>query len=260
MNDKSKKTVLTDVEFWEKGWGDIEFPIHLDPEKRVERVFMRLFDKYLVNDVDDSKKECIEIGCNPGKFLIYCNQNLGYEINGIDYDEKGVAITERNIKDSGLDGRIMKKDFFGFEVDEKYDLVLSLGFIEHFQGEKLQDAIELHIRMLKPGGKLFLSVPNFRYINYLFAYLFRKKILEVHNLEIMQKSFFEDIADQNDLNIEYLGYFGGLHPGGIKIGNKNLLSKIITDLFIHNFEKLTFLDSIDSKYFSHHIGAVYKKP
>jgi len=257
--NKNKKTVLTDVEFWEKEWGDIKFPIHLDPTKRVERIFMNLFDEYLTLGATESKKECIEIGCNPGKFLIYCGENLNYEIHGIDYDKKGVAITERNLRESALNGEILERDFFSFESDRKFDLVLSLGFIEHFQGEKLNEAIELHVKLLKPGGKLFLSVPNFRYINYFFAYLFRKRILEVHNLEIMQKSFFIEIANEYKLDIEYLDYFGGFHPGGIKIGSSNFLSRFITDFLIFNFEKVKFLDNFNSKFFSHHIGAVYKK-
>ena len=103
---KNKKTVLTDVKFWEKDWGELNFPIHLDPEKRVERVLMKLFDDYLNLD-NAEQKTCIEIGCNPGKFLIYCGETLNYDLFGIDYDKKGVSITERNLAESRLRGEIL---------------------------------------------------------------------------------------------------------------------------------------------------------
>ena len=255
---KHKKTILTDEELWQKKWNNLDFPIHLNPQKRVERVFMRLFDRYFVNHKKISKT-CLEIGCNPGKFLIYCGKNLNYEMVGLDYDKKGVAITKRNIVESGLKAEILEKDFFNYDTDRKFDLVLSLGFIEHFQGERLQEAINKHVNLLNKGGKLFLSVPNFRYLNFIFAYIFRKKMLEVHNLEVMKKSFFIDLANNNNLEIEYLDYFGGFHPGGVKLGNNNFLSKFFTDFIIFNYEKIRTLDNFNSKFFSHHLGAVLVK-
>lgn len=255
---KNKKTILTDEKLWKKKWNNIDFPIHLNPQKRAERVFINLFDMYLANN-GKNKKTCLEIGCNPGKFLIYCSKNLNYDVVGLDYDKEGVAITKRNFLESGIDAEIIKKNFFNYETDRKFDLILSLGFIEHFQGKNLQKAINKHVSLLNKGGKLFLSVPNFRYINYLFAHIFRKKILDVHNLEVMQKSFFINLAKKNNLEIEYLDYFGGFHPGGIKLGNNNLLSKFFTDFLIFNYEKISVLDNFNSKFFSHHLGAVLKK-
>jgi 2-polyprenyl-3-methyl-5-hydroxy-6-metoxy-1,4-benzoquinol methylase len=253
-----KKTILTDKGLWQNKWGKLDFPIHLNPHKRVERVFMKLFDKYFTHN-NKNKKTCLEIGCNPGKFLIYCGKNLNYEMVGLDYDKIGTSITKKNFAESGLEAECLEKDFFNYDTDRKFDLILSLGFIEHFQGEMLKESINRHVNLLNKGGKLFLSVPNFKYINYIFAYIFRKKILKVHNLEVMQKSFFIDIANNNNLEIEYLDYFGGFHPGGLKIGNNNFLSKFFTDFLIFNYEKINILDNINSKFFSHHLGAIYKK-
>ena len=91
------------------------------------------------------------------------------------------------------------------------------------------------------------------------AQFFRKNILKHHNIEIMQKSFFKDFAEKNNLKIEYLGYFGGIHPGGLKLGTKNIFKKFVTKSLIGNSERYQIFDRINSKYFSHNLGAVLVK-
>ena len=70
----------------------------------------------------------------------------------------------------------------------------------------------------------------------------------------MQKSFFIDVAKKYNLKINYLGYFGGIHPGGINPHKNNFLTKLIK-----SFESIKLLDNINSKYFSHHVGAIFTK-
>ena len=258
MNIKKSKTVLTKKEFWEERWQNLDLPITLDPSLRADRSFINLFNQHLTIK-DGEKRTCIEIGCNPGKFLIYCGKNLHYDISGVDFDEQGCLLTEKNLKVVGINGSITHQDIFNLNINQKFDLVLSCGFIEHFAGVKLEEVLKIHLDLLKENGKLFLSVPNFRYLNYFFAYFFRKNMLELHNLEIMQKSFFKDFAEKNNLKIEYLGYFGGIHPGGLKLGTKNIFKKFITKNLINRIEKYQIFDHINSKYFSHHLGVVLVK-
>lgn len=258
MNNSDEELILTKKEFWEKEWEKLELPIVLDPSKRADRSFINIFEKYL-SLKDGEKKSCIEIGCNPGKFIIFAAKSLNYEISGLDYDEKGCTFTQKNIKEAGLSASIYKKDIFEFHTDQKYDLVISCGFVEHFEGEKLETIMEKHINLIKDGGRLFLSVPNFRYINYIFSYFFRKDMLAAHNLKMMEKSFFEELAKKYNLQIEFLDYFGGLHPGGIKLPENNFFNKFIMEKLVGKSQKYGILDRLNSKYFSHHLGAVYKK-
>ena len=257
MNERSK-TILTNKEFWEDEWKNLDLPIILEPSIRADRSFINLFNKHL-SIVDGKNKTCLEIGCNPGKFLIYCAKFLNYDIYGIDFEEKGCLLTEKNLKAVGINGSISQQDIFNLDTNQKFDLILSCGFIEHFAGVKLDEVLKIHVDLLKENGKLFLSVPNFRYLNYVFSYFFRKNMLDHHNLKIMQKSFFIDFAEKNNLTNEYLGYFGGIHPGGLKLGTKNIFKKFITKNLINRIEKYQILDRINSKYFSHHIGVVLVK-
>ena len=168
MNERSK-TILTNKEFWEDEWKNLDLPIILEPYIRADRSFINLFNKHL-SIVDGKNKTCLEIGCNPGKFLIYCAKFLNYDIYGIDFEEKGCLLTEKNLKAVGINGSISQQDIFNLDTNQKFDLILSCGFIEHFAGVKLDEVLKIHVDLLKENGKLFLSVPNFRYLNYVFSY------------------------------------------------------------------------------------------
>ena len=168
-------------------------------------------------------------------------------------------LTKKNLQAEGIDGKIKQNDIFNLSSDKKFDLVLSCGFIEHFAGNKLDEVLKKHVDLLEKNGRLFLSVPNFRYLNFLFTFFFRKDMLDHHNLKIMQKSFFVDFAKKNDLTVEYLGYFGGMHPAGIKLSSNNFFTKYINNSLLSRFERIQIFDRINSKYFSHHLGAVFVK-
>jgi 2-polyprenyl-3-methyl-5-hydroxy-6-metoxy-1,4-benzoquinol methylase len=253
MANKESSSILTTKEFWENEWKDLKLPIVLDKNSRADRSFMNLYDKYLSKD-SSLKKSSLEIGCNPGKFTIYCGKNLNYDISGVDYDEKGCVLSKKNIEAAGILGSIINQNIFDLKVENKFDLVISHGFIEHFSEEKLEEVLKIHVDLLNDDGKLFISVPNFRYLNFIFAYLFRRKLLDHHNLSVMQKSFFEDIANKYNLKINYIGYFGGIHPGGLKFNKINIFKKLISSM-----ESFKLLDKINSKYFSHHVGAIFTK-
>ena len=101
-----------------------------------------------------------------------------------------------------------------FELKKKYDLVFSLGFIEHFS-----DPVPLLDKMLSglnATGTLVVGLPNLTCLNGILCRAMDKhggmNILPTHNLEIMNLNFFRHFAEQNGLNTLYLGYVGGFEP------------------------------------------------
>ena len=253
-----EKNILTDKELWAKEIEKLELPVVLNRDIRSDRIFIKIFEQYFSTG-DGSQKKVLEIGCNPGKFLIYFKQYLKFNISGIDYDEIGCAITKENLKSANISGNIKIQDILSYKTKEKFDVVLSCGFIEHFKNDVLKKVLKTHLELLNTNGKLFLSVPNFRYFNYIAAYLLRRGILKFHNLEVMQKSFLESFAEENNLNIEFIAYFGGIHIGGIKFNKNNKLKWLINELVFKRYEKSKIFDKVNSKYFSHHLGAIFTK-
>ena len=168
-----------------------------------------MFYKYLQKTKD---KTCLEIGCVPGRFLAYICKNFGYFPEGIDYVKGTKKITEKTLALNGLQKfSIFEKDFLQWETAKQYDLVCSFGFIEHFEGDLNRQVIEKHVRLLKPGGKLIMDIPNFNYCQYLFHLMLNREVLSTHNIKIMNLALFQKNSRKtHDLKILHLDYYGGL--------------------------------------------------
>lgn len=122
--------------------------------------FTDIFTRFLRYDHD---KTCIEIGCNPGYFLVHMHKHYGFKIFGVDYIN--IEWTRKNLHNFGIsDFSPQKIDFLNWHTDQLFDVVFSSGFIEHF--DDYRELFWMHAQLLKPGGMLILIVPNFRYGQY----------------------------------------------------------------------------------------------
>ncbi len=153
----------------------------------------------------------IEIGSAPGRHLIRMNGELGCEVWGLEYSPEGAAANRELFARSGIDpGQVIEADLFddglGARFGDRFDIVLSRGFIEHFDDPG--KAIERHLRLLRPGGTLVVSIPNMRGANYLQALLFCPRLIPLHNREIMRIKSFESLFDPGRLESVFCGYFG----------------------------------------------------
>ena len=177
---------LTDNDFWNKYWDNVKIPCRLNPDFSFERCLDAAFSKIFR---PDPGKKLVEIGAAPGKWMVYFHERYGYQVSGLDNSQQGIKKTKENLQYHRIYGKVYNADFFQFQAPEKYDIVLSLGFIEHF--ENLDEVIGKHVSMLKPDGLLVLGVPNFRGVNYVIQKYASEEILKKHNLLVMDKKFFE---------------------------------------------------------------------
>ncbi|UCC80212.1 MAG: methyltransferase domain-containing protein [Candidatus Zixiibacteriota bacterium] len=153
----------------------------------------------------------IEIGSAPGYHLVAANKRFGYDPYGIEYSQNGVEANREVFRKSGLNpDNVIFDDFFSDDFLKKYsgyfDIVFSRGFIEHFTN--MDDVISRHIGLLKKGGYLIVSIPNLRGINYLLTRFFDKRLIAMHNLNIMRKSNFANLFDQECLQTLFCDYYG----------------------------------------------------
>jgi SAM-dependent methyltransferase len=162
----------------------------------------------------------VEIGSAPGRHLVTLHELFGYEVWGIEYSGEGAEANRRRFGAAGIDpGNVIEADVFGDEIAREYtgffDIVISRGFIEHFDDP--QRAVERHMLLLRPGGTLVVSIPNMRGANYLQAALFNRPLIPIHNREIMRMESFRALFDRQDLETAFCGRYGTFK----------------TDLFIH---------------------------
>jgi len=139
---------------------------------------------------------------------------LEYQVAGCDSSARGVQLTRDNLRLNHVDAEIYQADVLSYDLPAyAFDVVVSLGVIEHFQAHHA--IIERHLALLKPGGYLVLEWPNMAgWLNYhLLCMAGMQNLLSVHNLTVMNRAFFQAIAQDWGLQITFLGYVGGFDPG-----------------------------------------------
>jgi 2-polyprenyl-3-methyl-5-hydroxy-6-metoxy-1,4-benzoquinol methylase len=153
----------------------------------------------------------VEVGSAPGEFLVEFSQRHGCVPYGIEYSEVGVEVNRRVFSRNGFNpDNVIYSDFFSDEFQaryrEQFDVVVSRGFIEHF--EDVRPVVDRHINLLRPGGHLIIGIPNLRGVNYGLAKLFHKEVIPLHNIEIMRKQAFTNLFKRNDLEPLFCDHYG----------------------------------------------------
>lgn len=167
-----------------------------------------LCKKYLPHN---SEYKVLEVGCAPGKYLIYFNTAFGYQPYGVEYSEKGVEITKENLKKSQLDpSGVIYADFFDTEFQKNnaglYDVVFSRGFIEHF--DDVKHVVDLHSNLVKKDGYIVIMIPNLSGINKVLAQFLNKTSYDLHNTSIMNIKSFTALFPDTDFHHLYCNYLG----------------------------------------------------
>lgn len=194
--------LLTDREFWVKYWEsktDLSVTI---PENY-------LFHRQLAEIVNKNGiKTAIELGGFPGYYAVFLKKYLKLEVTLLDYFVHQ-PITEELLSTNGLAKdaiQIIETDLFKYNTPEQYDLVLSCGLIEHFNDTT--DIIKRHIAFVKPGGTLFITLPNFKAVNGWFQRKFDKENYDKHNIDCMDPVLLANICKVAGLEVVQARYFG----------------------------------------------------
>jgi SAM-dependent methyltransferase len=144
--------------------------------------FFRICKKYIKSEY----KTSFEVGCAPGNYLIQLYRFFSLTPCGVEYSKVWVDSIIKNFSLNHIDASgIVLWDFFDptfiKENTEKYDVVYSMGFIEHFDNP--QEAIDNHFHLAKKWGIVVITLPNLYYLN---KYFVEKSFLDIHNLNIMR--------------------------------------------------------------------------
>src|SRR5262245_58148109 len=105
-------------------------------------------------------------------------KRYGFEPYGVDYSDEITRTTEL-FRFNGLPApTLFHTDFFKWEPGRTFDVVYSIGFIEHFEDPRM--IIEKHLRLLRPGGRLIITLPHFAHLQYIFHWLIDRENLAKH--------------------------------------------------------------------------------
>jgi len=176
----------------------------------------------------------MEAGCGIGQWVFWIAEQ-GFPVIGVDIAPKAVAVA----KDYAKKNKIINCDFVEGDIrnlkieDNHFDFIFSFGVIEHFH--KPEIILNEFKRVLKVGGKMFISVPN-QYSTHTFTRVISKVIGRWdlgYERSYSQKSL-NKLFEKADLKVLRSGIMPGteLFGRGItivpKIGNSifKVLSKI----------------------------------
>jgi SAM-dependent methyltransferase len=192
------KTEFVEQGVWDGIWQATRFTV-APPEDDVRR--------WIAKHASGGSGSCLELGCFPGRYLAVFGE-LGYELHGVDrtprvQPEMREWLTSRAYRV----GELARADVFTHTFGRQYDVVCSLGLIEHFgEWPKL---IQIHADLVRPGGLLMLETPNFRgWVQQLLHRCFDGPSLRQHNLDAMRPQQWAEIIRPLGFEIVECGWFG----------------------------------------------------
>jgi SAM-dependent methyltransferase len=156
-----------------------------------------------------NKGRCLEIGHYPGMYLQLMAEH-GFAVNGIDWVDGAADVVGPRL--TGLGHRVeklVKADFFAVEPVPEFDLVYSLGFLEHFTN--WEEVLSRHAAWTKPGGYMIVTCPNFRgALQRSIRMLLDRENLERHHIPSMRPDVWASILERaGDMTVVFAGHYGG---------------------------------------------------
>lgn len=235
---KNKK--LTNKDYWDDIYQRNFYILNtLSNFRWLQSYYHFVFQKILSRYIDLSRhKNVLEVGCAPGNYLVKLNRFFSLTPFGVEYAEKGYQETIQNFERNKLPGsNIFLMDFFSENFQkqnyERYDLVFSAGFIEHFSDPR--SVILKQLDLTKKGGLLICLIPNVRYLN---EWISPRDIVSLHNQSIMERSNFRKIfLTIPKTSVLYCEYFGGVFNFGM-LNMKNYFLKLLV-IFLLIIQRFT---------------------
>jgi 2-polyprenyl-3-methyl-5-hydroxy-6-metoxy-1,4-benzoquinol methylase len=185
MNAKTTK------QYWDDAWTP-------PPRMRLPSgilVGTRNIQRLLKSHINPGMK-ALEIGCAPGKILAWAAKILRAEVSGIDFSSQGIDNSRRLFLHLGIAGDLRCEDIFETSFAEgSFDCVFSCGMIEHFNDPR--KLIEIHVKLLKSGGKALILIPNLAGIYGRLQRYFDPKVPALHNLEIINPTSLIALAPKH---------------------------------------------------------------
>lgn len=208
---------LTDRSFWKAFWESRKGLIfYIKPNYVFGDILARLISEKNI-------KDAIELGGFPGYYATYLKKYQKLDTTLFDYyihQELINKLLEKNGLKPG-DIHVIEADLFNYRPEKLYDMVLSFGLIEHFNDTKA--IIETHLQFLKPGGVLFITLPNFKSVNGWVQRKFDKENYDKHNINSMDLELLKKSCQQLGLK-EIESYYHGRFT--VWLENKSEQSKM----------------------------------
>lgn len=245
---------LTDRSFWKAFWeSKKDLIFYIKPDYVFGDLLAKLIEKHKI-------KNAIELGGFPGYYAIYLKKYRALDTTLLDYYVHRGLVNELLEKNGLCEGdiSIIETDLFTYQPEKKYDTVLSFGLIEHFSDTKA--IVKTHLNLLKPGGTLFITLPNFTGVNGWLQREFDPENYSKHNIDSMNLDLLKKVYAElglTDIDVHYHGRFT------VWLENKESKSawaKFVTKLIWFMGKSIVKIVPFESKLLSPYIVACAQLP
>jgi SAM-dependent methyltransferase len=254
---------LTSPEYWDEYWQGRGLPAEIRKGKSLYiDALLEAFEAYLPRG---ESKTALEIGGAPGGYLAFMHRSLGYDVSVLDYSELGCRMAEKNFDLLGIPAVVYPGDLFD-SADRlpRFDLVFSLGLIEHFSDP--ERVVEAHLRYLKPGGTLMIGCPNFLGLNRTIVKRLAPSLLESLDAEVTTAERWAGFDSRFGLSRTFLGYVGGFEPlvagrcESDRLRDRSLWFALAQLARIMNHPATRRLRTFNSSWWSGYLLGIYQAP
>ena len=220
MQSLNKKIKKDFIELWEKR--DETYYIHWtnkEPKTQIQLAFRKHWELFrkIINKLGIRGKNCLEVGCGRGTISSYMS-NADYNCTLLDASFEVIQNAQKIYKDFKLKGKFVRGDVFYLPfLDEEFDIVFSIGLLEHFKNPK--KVIEEKLRILKKEGLFFAYIVPKKFVNIQHKYEWINDILKGYI------QFYEDNVKKDKEKHIFRTYY-----------NSKLYIRILKDLGVQKVE------------------------
>ena len=168
-------------------------------EYRVER-FGRERVGLMQSHVSEQTPRFLDVGCSTG-FVVEAARDAGWEAIGIDLNPSAVEFGRTR----GLDLRTAALEDGGF-ADRSFDAVALFDVLEHLHDPR--KTLDCCVRLLRPGGIVFLYVPNYDSASRLLMGADAHFIWPTHHLNYYTPATMQDLLARSGLETAYVATEG----------------------------------------------------
>jgi 2-polyprenyl-3-methyl-5-hydroxy-6-metoxy-1,4-benzoquinol methylase len=132
-----------------------------DASKQHYEDMTQFYHRLLANSLRAFPPEAkiLDIGCGQG-LLVYALKSFGYKnVQGVDLSEQQISIGRQY----GLSCQVIDKDYvsnLSRQSPSSFNLIFMLDVLEHMDKKEQLEVLDSISKLLAPGGRLLLSVPN----------------------------------------------------------------------------------------------------
>jgi 2-polyprenyl-3-methyl-5-hydroxy-6-metoxy-1,4-benzoquinol methylase len=209
--------------------------------------YIRFLKKFSEIQNDGSSKEILDVGCSPGHLAISLAR-MGHNVTGIDLnDEYLVKYPPKWLKEISRKQWNIENNRLDFN-DECFDYILFTEILEHIAITHPSIILSDLLRLLKPGGVLYLTTPNVSCFTNILELVKNKNIfwdpdifygsLDRHNREFTSRDIEKilKIAGIKNYNISFFSTWGNTKQAPVHL---------IKFLIQHNFNNRILDNTIE---------------